>query len=298
MTPSFSLESCVRAALEEDLGRLGDITSTALIPADTRAAAHIIAREAGTLAGMDAAMTAFRLLDADAQVTANAADGASLHAGDKILSVKSNARALLAAERAALNFLSHLSGIATETAEAVAAVRVAGGTARICCTRKTTPGLRVLEKQAVMRGGGLPHRFGLDDAMLIKDNHLALYAKRGGIAAALKAAHASAAALNSGGSIAIIVEVDDLTQLQEALEAGAKHILLDNMDTATLAEAVRLTASRALLEASGGITTERLAEVARTGVDFISLGRLTHSAPALDFSLEMEAATPPLAAHR
>lgn len=291
--PRFALDPCVRAALEEDLGRRGDITSAALIPADARATAHIIAREAGILAGMDAAVTAFRLLDADAQVTANAADGASLQAGDTILSVTGNARALLTAERAALNFLAHLSGIATETARAVAAARAVSAKTRICCTRKTTPGMRVLEKQAVMCGGGLPHRFGLDDAMLIKDNHLALYDKRGGIAAALQAARGAA-----GEGITIIIEVDELTQLKEALEAGAKHILLDNMDTPQLAEAVRLTASRALLEASGGITPGRLAEVADTGVDFISLGRLTHSAPALDFSLDLEAATPPPSAHR
>ena len=273
------LEPCVRAALAEDLGRLGDITSQALIAPGALALARLSARRDGVLAGLDAAMLAFRLMDEDLRLQAACEDGERLRAGAQVLLVEGNARAILAAERTALNFLAHLSGIATATAAAVEAAR--GCRARICCTRKTAPGLRVLEKRAVALGGGDTHRFGLDDAILIKDNHLALCGGAGeGIRAALEAARAAAP------GAAVIVEVDGLDQLESALQAGAGRILLDNMDTEELARAVEAAAGRALLEASGGITLERVREVAQTGVDFISLGALTHSAAALDFSLE------------
>ena len=284
--PRFVLEPLVRAALTEDLGRLGDITSQALIGADVQAQARLTARQEGVLAGLDAALLAFRLMDSQVCIEAAAADGERLPAGALVALVEGNARAILAAERTALNFLARLSGIATATATAVAA---AGGKALVCGTRKTAPGLRVLEKHAVALGGGETHRLGLDDAMLIKDNHLALLRHSGGdgVPAALKAAQ------SAGGSLSgVEIEVDDLRQLEAALQAGAGRILLDNMTTEQLAEAVKITAGRALLEASGGISLARVAEVAGTGVDFISLGALTQSAAALDFSLEVAPAQP------
>lgn len=282
--PRFLLEPVVRAALEEDLGRRGDITSNALIGPSCRAKAGVIARDAGVLAGLEAAVLAFKLLDEDMVIETVRAAGERFEAGANILLLEGRARAILGAERVSLEFLARLSGVATATATAVAAI--AGTKARICCTRKTTPGLRVLEKNAVRLGGGVNHRFGLDDAMLIKDNHLELYRRqdKGGISSVLEVARASA-----GPLVAIEIEVDDLAQLDEALQAGAECILLDNMSNAELARAVEITAGRAILEASGGIKVERLAEVAQTGVDFISLGALTHSSPALDFALEVTA---------
>ena len=288
--PPLLLEPCVRAALEEDLGQAGDITSRALIARNARARALLLVRQDGILAGLDAALLAFSLLDADMRMRANFRDGESLQSGSGILELEGNARAILAAERTALNFLAHLSGIASVTASAVAAI--AGSKARLCCTRKTTPGLRMLEKYAVGMGGGDTHRFGLYDALLIKDNHLALRKTRGkggdDIKAALDAARAGIGSV-AGSLCGIEVEVDDLRQLEAALQAGAQRILLDNMSEDELHRAVQITAGRALLEASGGISLQRVKAVAETGVDFISLGALTNAAPALDFSLEMVA---------
>lgn len=282
--PRVLLEPVVRAAVEEDLGRRGDITGDALIAPDTRAVARVTARQGGILAGIDAGTMAFGLLDGDIGIKHVCTEGDRFEAGRTILLLEGNARAILAAERVALEFLSRLSGIATATAAAVAAV--AGTGTRICCTRKTTPGLRVLEKHAVRLGGGINHRFGLDDAMLIKDNHIALWREHGsgGISSVFRAARASA-----GHMVAIEIEVDNLDQLKEVLNAGAERVLLDNMSTAEIAQAVEINAGRAKLEASGGIGMERLAEVARTGVDFISLGALTHSSPSLDIALEVTA---------
>ncbi|MCY4035076.1 MAG: carboxylating nicotinate-nucleotide diphosphorylase [Hyphomicrobiales bacterium] len=281
--PRLLLEPVVRNALKEDFGRIGDITTNALVSPDATARARLVARESGIIAGMDAAMLAFQLLDADLSVEAVCAEGAAVDAGGLVLRIEGNARAMLAAERTALDFLARLSGIATATARAVEAVKGTG--ARISCTRKTTPGLRVLEKYAVRVGGGVNHRFGLDDAILIKDNHLALRSgdKNGAIASAVRDAQAAA-----GHMVAIEVEVDGLEQLEEALQAGATKILLDNMDVEELKRAVEITRSRAILEASGGINPARAGEVARTGVDVISIGALTHSSSALDVSLDVE----------
>ena len=281
--PRLLLEPVVRNALKEDFGRIGDITTNALVSPDATARARLVVRESGIIAGMDAAMLAFQLLDADLSVEAVCVEGAAVDAGGLVLRIEGNARAMLAAERTALDFLARLSGIATATARAVEAVK--GTNARISCTRKTTPGLRVLEKYAVRVGGGVNHRFGLDDAILIKDNHLALRSgdKNGAIASAVRDAQAAA-----GHMVAIEVEVDGLEQLEEALQAGATKILLDNMDVEELKRAVEITRSRAILEASGGINPARAGEVARTGVDIISIGALTHSSSALDVSLEIE----------
>ncbi len=276
--PRLLYEPIVRAALVEDLGLGGDITSVATVRAGLRATATLRARSPGVLAGLDIACEAFRLLDPDARIDAAARDGAKLAAGTPIAKIACDARALLGAERTALNLLSHLSGIATATARYVAA---AGGRAAICETRKTLPGLRALQKYAVRAGGGANHRLRLDDAILIKDNHVAL---AGGVAAALDGAFARA-----GHLVKIEIEVDTLQQLDEVLAhpRGADTILLDNFTTEALIEAVRRTHGRALLEASGGITLETVAAVAATGVDVISIGALTHSVVALDIGLDI-----------
>ena len=286
--PRLLLEPVVSSALKEDFGRLGDITTNALVPSDADARARLVARESGVLAGVDAAMLAFQLLDENLSIEAIRADGNAIDADDVILRIEGSARAILAAERTALDFLARLSGVATATRRAVKAV--ANTSARISCTRKTTPGLRVLEKYAVRIGGGVNHRFGLDDAILIKDNHLAMRSngKRGGgksgaIASAIRDARAAA-----GHMVAIEVEVDNLEQLEEALQAGATKILLDNMSVTELKRAVDINQARATLEASGGIMPEQVREIAHTGVDLISLGALTHSSRALDVSLEVE----------
>ena len=286
--PRLLLEPVVSGALKEDFGRLGDITTNALVPPDAEAQARLVARESGLLAGIDAAMLAFQLLDENLSIEAVRADGNAIDADDVILRIEGSARAILAAERTALDFLARLSGVATATRRAVKAV--ADTSARISCTRKTTPGLRVLEKYAVRIGGGVNHRFGLDDAILIKDNHLALRSngkmggsKSGAIASAIRDARAAA-----GHMVAIEVEVDNLEQLEEALQAGATKILLDNMSIAELKRAVHITQARATLEASGGITPEQVREIAHAGVDLISLGALTHSSRALNVSLEVE----------
>jgi len=275
--PRLLIEPVVRRALDEDLGRAGDITTATVVPVDARAEGAVRARRAGTVAGVAAAELAFALLDPAVAVTVARDDGAAVAAGDTVLTVRGPARAVLGAERVALNLLGHLAGIATATAALVAAV--APHRTAVTCTRKTTPGLRALEKAAVRAGGGANHRFGLDDAVLIKDNHVAL---AGGVETAIGRARAAV-----GHLVKIEVEVDTLAQLEAALRAGPDAVLLDNMDTATLAEAVRRVAGRAVTEASGTITLATAPAIAATGVDLISAGWLTHSAPALDVGLDL-----------
>jgi nicotinate-nucleotide pyrophosphorylase (carboxylating) len=275
--PEFVVADVVRAALKEDLGRAGDITSLATIPGNANARAVIAARKPGTLAGLPLAACAFAEVGPEIKFTALKRDGDRLKPGDTVARVEGPARPILAAERVALNFLCHLSGIATETAKLVGLV--AHTQARICCTRKTTPGLRALEKYAVRCGGGSNHRFGLDDAILIKDNHIAV---AGGVAKAIERARAFA-----GHLVKVEVEVDDLDQLREALDAAPDAVLLDNMKPAMLRKAVALVSGRAATEASGGITPDSVAEIAETGVDYISSGWITHSAPALDLGLDI-----------
>jgi nicotinate-nucleotide pyrophosphorylase (carboxylating) len=275
--PLLLVADAVRAALKEDLGRAGDITSLATIPEKARAEAVISARQPGTLAGLALAEAAFAEIDPTVSFKALKRDGDRLAAAAVVARVEGPARAILSAERVALNYLCRLSGIATETAHLVSLV--AHTKARICCTRKTTPGLRAFEKYAVRCGGGWNHRFGLDDAILIKDNHVAV---AGGVAAAIRRARAFA-----GHLVKIEVEVDSLDQLAEALAAGPDVVLLDNMKPAMLRKAVALVDGRAGTEASGGITPDTVAAVAETGVDYISSGWITHSAPALDLGLDV-----------
>lgn len=273
------LKPWVTAALQEDLGRRGDVTSQATIPAEQQAKLVIKARDAGVVCGLDLARLSFALIDEATTFSAEVQDGDRVTAGTILAKVSGNARHLLTAERTALNFMTHLSGIATATRQIVDSV--ADYPAQITCTRKTIPGLRSLQKYAVRCGGGRNHRLGLDDAILIKDNHIAI---AGDIATAVRQAQQFA-----GHLIPIEVEVDTLEQLQQALDAGAKLVLLDNMDTPTLREAVQMCQGRALTEASGGITPERVVEVAKTGVDFIAMGYLTHSSQALDIGLDFTA---------
>lgn len=275
--PEFVVADLVRAALMEDLGRAGDITSMATIPEGATAKAVIAARKPGTLAGLPLTACAFAEIGPGLKFTTLKRDGDRLKPGDTVARVEGPARAILAAERVALNFLCHLSGIASETAKLVALV--AHTKAQICCTRKTTPGLRALEKYAVRCGGGSNHRFGLDDAILIKDNHIAV---AGGVARAIERARAFA-----GHLVKVEVEVDDLDQLREALGVAPDAVLLDNMKPAMLRKAVALVARRAATEASGGITEDSVAAIAETGVDYISSGWITHSAPALDLGLDI-----------
>jgi nicotinate-nucleotide pyrophosphorylase (carboxylating) len=277
--PALIIEPIVRHALLEDLGRAGDITSEATIPADRQARVVAVARGPGVIAGLTAGLMAFSLFDPSLTVTALAADGDRVQKGARLATVEGRARSILSAERVALNLLGQLSGVASATARFVDAVK--GTKARIICTRKTTPGLRALEKFAVRCGGGVNHRFGLDDGILIKDNHIAI---AGGVRAALEAAKRHA-----GHMVRIECEVDSLAQLEEALSAGANAILLDNMTPSTLRDAVRINAGRAVLEASGGVTLETVRAIAETGVDLISTGWITHSAPALDVALDFEA---------
>ncbi len=276
--PGLLVDDTVRRALLEDLGRAGDVTSAAVIPESARARAVIRARAPGVIAGMQAVEAAFRLVDTGIVVTAHGRDGTAVRPGDTVAAVEGQARAVLTAERVALNFLGHLSGVATATRAFVDAV--GEHRARIVCTRKTTPGLRTFEKHAVRAGGGVNHRFGLDDGILIKDNHIAV---AGGVASAVAAARAHA-----GHMLCVEVEVDTLVQLDEALEADADAVLLDNMSTDELREAVLRARGRAVTEASGGIMLETVAETAATGVDLISVGWITHSAPVLDLGLDME----------
>jgi nicotinate-nucleotide pyrophosphorylase (carboxylating) len=274
--PRALIERAVKAALEEDLGAAGDITTDATIPIDAKGEAMIVASEAGVIAGLDLAVQAFRALDPDVKFSPLVGDGESVKQGAKIARIVGKTRAILTAERTALNFLGHLSGVATLTSRFVEAV--AGTGARIACTRKTTPGLRALEKYAVRMGGGVNHRFGLYDGVLIKDNHVAA---AGGIGNALRALGPRA-----GHMVRIEVEVDTLDQLKEALRFPIDAVLLDNMDVPTLRQAVAIVAGRVTTEASGGVMLETVRKIAETGVDLISAGALTHSARRLDLSLE------------
>ncbi len=274
----FLVEPLVREALREDLGRTGDITTDAIVPAGQTMKGVIAARQAGVVAGTGAAALAFHLLDPTVTVEIEKPDGSRVARGDVIIRLSGPARAILAAERVALNFLSQLSGVATATAALVEAARP--HRASIICTRKTTPGLRILEKHAIRAGGGSNHRFGLDDAVLIKDNHVAV---AGGVRQAIERVKSSV-----GHLVKIEVEVDSLAQLDEALATGADAVLLDNMNLEQMAEAVKRVNGRMLTEASGGITVETVGAIAATGVDMISSGWLTHSAPALDVGLDAE----------
>jgi nicotinate-nucleotide pyrophosphorylase (carboxylating) len=272
------IEPLVRAALLEDLGRAGDLTTDAIVPSSLHAQAALIARERGVLAGLDAARLAFELADPAIVLKAEMEDGAKLSPGDTIARVSGPARGILTAERTALNFLGHLSGVASATASLVAAVQ--GTKAKIVCTRKTTPGLRAIEKYAVRAGGGANHRFGLDDAILIKDNHIAI---AGGVRQALRRARAAA-----GHLVKIEIEVDTLGQLAEVLSEGVDAVLLDNMEPDVLAKAVAMVSHQATTEASGRITPATAPAIAATGVDFISVGWLTHSATVLDIGLDFD----------
>lgn len=278
MLPRLLVEPIVRAALLEDIGRGGDLTTDAIVPPDARAKARIVARKPGVVAGLDAARAAFELLDPHTRFDVDVPDGERVQPGESAATIACSARALLTGERTALNLLCRLSGIATATRSLVDLIT--GYPAHVVCTRKTTPGLRVLEKYAVRCGGGSNHRFGLDDAVLIKDNHLAL---AGSIRAAVQAVRKSV-----GHMVKVEVEVDTLEQLREALETSVDAVLLDNMTPEQLTEAVRLVDGRVLTEASGTITAERIVAIARSGVDLISSGWITHSAPALDFGLDVE----------
>jgi nicotinate-nucleotide pyrophosphorylase (carboxylating) len=271
------IEPIVRAALLEDLGRAGDITTDAIVPADARVEAVVAARQPGVVAGLEAALLAFELVEPALRIERRRADGARVGRGDIVADIAGPARGVLAAERTALNLLSRMSGVATATRALADAI--AGSNAKIVCTRKTTPGLRTLEKEAVRLGGGANHRFGLDDAMLIKDNHIVL---AGGVTPALERARAHA-----GHLVKIELEVDTLEQLAEALEVGVDAVLLDNMDPETLRRAVAMVDGRAVTEASGRISLDTVAAVAATGVDLISSGWITHSAPILDLGLDI-----------
>ena len=273
-------EALVRRELAVDLGSAGDITTDAIVPADRRAAGRIAARRAGRVCGLRCALFAFEVLG-PVRHAIEQDDGADVPAGAVLATVEGPARALLSAERTALNFLGHLSGIATATRDLVD-LAARAGPARIVCTRKTTPGLRALEKYAVRVGGAANHRFGLHDAVLVKDNHRLI---AGGVGPAVARARAA-----QGHLVQVEVEVDTLEQLQQALDAGADALLLDNLSIADLTTAVAVVRGRATTEASGGVTAETIGEVAATGVDLISVGWITHSAPALDIGLDFTAA--------
>lgn len=273
----IAIEPIVRSALLEDLGKAGDLTSDAIVPLDHKATFAFRTRQSGVLAGLDLLAYAFLLVDQSIDIHFARCDGSKVMAGETIATVNGPARGMLAAERTALNFLCHLSGIATATAEIVEAVR--GQKAKIVCTRKTTPGLRALEKYAVRAGGGANHRFGLDDAVLIKDNHIAI---AGDIRTAIERARAAV-----GHMVKIEVEVDTLDQLEAALGTGVDSVLLDNMSIGQLTRAVAMVDGRATTEASGRITPSTAPTIAATGVDLISVGWLTHSAPILDIGMDV-----------
>lgn len=276
--PRLIYEPLLRRALREDLGRAGDVTTDAIVERDVRARGLVSAREAGRVAGISMACRAFTLLDETTNVELLVQDGEEAGPGTILAIVEGAARAILTGERTALNLLGHLSGIASATAGIVQAT--AGSRARVVCTRKTTPGLRTLEKYAVRAGGGANHRFGLDDAVLIKDNHIVV---AGGIEPALERVRA-----HVGHMLKIEVEVDTLDQLEECLRLGADAVLLDNMSAEVLREAVEMVGGRALTEASGRIRPETAAAVAASGVDLISVGWITHSAPSLDVGLDLQ----------
>ncbi len=277
--PLVMIEPLVRAALLEDLGRAGDITTSAIVPADARASTALVARQPGVVAGLDLALLAFRLMEPGLDISVARPDGSRVASADVIATIRGPARGMLTAERTALNFLCHLSGVATATAAVVDAVR--GHKAQIVCTRKTMPGLRAVEKYALRAGGGSNHRFGLDDAVLIKDNHVAI---AGGIREALERARAGV-----GHLVKIELEVDTLAQLDAALAFGVDAVLLDNMGPDMLREAVAMVGGRAITEASGRITPATAPAVAAAGVDLISIGWLTHSVPVLDIGLDYRA---------
>ena len=275
----LAIDDAVLRALAEDLGRAGDVTSSATIPDGTRGRAVMMAREPGVIAGLPVAAAVFRKLDPAVEITGDTRDGTAVAAKTVLMTVAGDARALLSAERVALNFVGHLSGIATAAAEFVRLI--AHTKARVCCTRKTTPGLRALQKYAVRCGGGFNHRFGLDDAILIKDNHIAV---AGGIRPVLERAKAAA-----GHLVKIEIEVDTLEQLRTVLDVGlADVVLLDNMSPAMMKQAVAMVAGRLTIEASGGITHASAAAIAESGVDYLSSGAITHSSPNLDVGLDIE----------
>lgn len=276
--PRFLVTSAVENALTEDMGRAGDLTTLATIPSTAQAHALLVAREAGRICGTGFVTAAFHTLDPSVTVDVRIPDGADVERGETVAVIKGSARPILSGERVALNFLGRLSGVATATANLVKLV--SGTRARVVCTRKTTPGLRAFEKYAVRCGGGYNHRFALDDGILIKDNHIVA---AGGVTTAIRAARAHA-----GHMVHVEIEVDNLKQLQEALDAGANSILLDNMPPDVLREAVKLAQGRALLEASGNISAQTIAAVAATGVDLISSGAITHSARCLDLGLDFQ----------
>lgn len=274
--PRVMIEDQVRAALLEDLGRAGDITSDAIIPAETQAETALVARKKGVVAGLDLALLAFTLINPAITGSIAKPDGSRLDPGDTIAVIAGPARGILTAERVALNFLCHLSGIASATASVVDSIR--GTKAHVVCTRKTLPGLRTVQKYAIRIGGGFNHRFGLDDAVLIKDNHIAA---AGSIKAAVERARAAI-----GHLVKIELEVDTLEQLEEGLAVGVDAILLDNMGVDELRHAVGIVKGRAITEASGGITPQTAPAIAATGVDLLSSGWLTHSAQVLDIGLD------------
>jgi nicotinate-nucleotide pyrophosphorylase (carboxylating) len=274
--PSVLIEPIVCAALLEDLGRAGDITTDAVVPSHVRAQVSLAARQAGVVAGLDLALMAFRLIDPAITASILQVDGSHVAPGEPIAKLEGPARGLLTAERVALNFLSHMSGIATATAGVVEAVR--GTKARVIDIRKTLPGLRAIQKYAIRAGGGANHRFGLDDGVLIKDNHIAV---AGGIGTAIERARAAV-----GHMIKVEIEVDTLEQLAEALRFDIDAVLLDNMDHEELRQAVAIVDGRAITEASGGITPATAGAIAATGVDLLSMGWLTQSVRALDIGLD------------
>lgn len=278
--PAVIIEPLVKMALAEDLGRSGDITSNSTVPAETRSRVVIASREEGRIAGLDLAELAFKTVDPTLTVKRLKPEGSDVKKGEEVMEVEGRARSILTAERVALNFVGRMSGIATLTLKMVRAV--GNHKARIAATRKTTPGLRAIEKYAVQVGGGIPHRYGLDDAVLIKDNHIAM---AGGVKVAIRGAKQ-----NIGHTVKIEVEVDTLAQLKEVLEEGVDIVMLDNMSLEDMAAAVKLVAGRAVIEASGGVTLDRIPKIAATGVDLISSGAITHSAPNFDVGLDFKAA--------
>ncbi|MDY0009424.1 MAG: carboxylating nicotinate-nucleotide diphosphorylase [Bdellovibrionales bacterium] len=277
---SFVIEPLVRMALAEDLGRAGDITSDSTVPESARAVVVIAAREEGRIAGMDIAEAAFRMVDPSLIITRLIREGADVKKGDEVMKVEGRARSILMAERVALNFMGHMSGVATLTLKMVRAV--GNHKAKIAATRKTLPGLRAVQKYAAMIGGGIPHRYGLDDAVLIKDNHIAM---AGGVRAAIRGAKT-----HIGHTVKIEVEVDTLEQLAEVLEEGVDIVMLDNMTPDQMKTAVDMVAGRAVVEASGGVTLARIPDIAAAGVDLISSGAITHSAPNFDVGLDYKMA--------
>jgi nicotinate-nucleotide pyrophosphorylase (carboxylating) len=274
--PMVMIEPAVRAALLEDLGRAGDLTTDAIVPADAQTRCALVARQPGVVAGLDFATTAFRLIDPAIEVAVALPDGSRLRQDDRIATISGPARGILTAERTALNFLCHLSGVASATRGIADAIE--GTRAQVCCTRKTMPGLRFAQKYAVRIGGGSNHRFGLDDAVLIKDNHVAI---AGGVRPAVERARAGV-----GHLVKIELEVDTLAQLEEALTLRVDAVLLDNMGPDMLRQAVGMVDGRAITEASGRIRPDTAPAIAASGVDLLSVGWLTHSATVLDIGLD------------